>query len=151
MESASAQPFGVGDPIKSWFGLFNLFLEANQIVLAENLHASAVSDIATSRKLLKRQLQLIKSSRSTILATGREVNNLPFESAGLAGARRVDPLQVIPSQTSVTKQERRRAYRRKCSARLRPPSSLSTGICRYSLNASRFGPINPVGCTGSFR
>jgi len=34
--SALAQPFGVGDAIKSWFGLFNLFLEANQIVIAEN-------------------------------------------------------------------------------------------------------------------
>jgi len=46
MESASkqralAQPFDVGDAIKSWFGLF-LFLEANQIVIAENLHASAL-------------------------------------------------------------------------------------------------------------
>jgi hypothetical protein len=34
--SALAQPFGVGKALKSWFGLFNLFLEANQIVLAEN-------------------------------------------------------------------------------------------------------------------
>ena len=55
MESASklsavAQPFGVGDAIKSWFGLFNLFLEANQIVIAENLHALTFSDIATSRE-----------------------------------------------------------------------------------------------------
>ena len=32
-QSALAQPFGVGDAIKSSFGLFNLFLEANQIVL----------------------------------------------------------------------------------------------------------------------
>jgi len=59
MESAStllalAQPFGVRDAIKFWFGLFTLFLEANQIVIAENLHASAFSDIATSRELLKR-------------------------------------------------------------------------------------------------
>jgi len=41
MESASklsalALPFGVEDAIKSWFGLFNYFLEANQIVIAEN-------------------------------------------------------------------------------------------------------------------
>jgi hypothetical protein len=36
--SALAQPFGAGDAIKSWFGLFNLFLEAYQIVIAENLH-----------------------------------------------------------------------------------------------------------------
>jgi len=28
--SALAQPFGIGDAIKSLFGLFNLFLEANQ-------------------------------------------------------------------------------------------------------------------------
>jgi len=39
MESASklsalAQPFGVGDALKFWFGLFNFFLEANQIVIA---------------------------------------------------------------------------------------------------------------------
>jgi len=50
MESASrlsalAQPFRVEDAIKSWFGLFNLFLEADQIVIAENLHASTFSDI----------------------------------------------------------------------------------------------------------
>jgi hypothetical protein len=59
MESASkllalAQPFDVGDTFKSWFGLFNLFLEVNQIVIAENLHASTFSDIATSRELLRR-------------------------------------------------------------------------------------------------
>ena len=41
---------------------------------------------------------------------------MPFESVGLAGARRVDPLRVIPSPTSVTKQERRRAYHRKRSS-----------------------------------
>jgi len=46
------------------------------------------------------------------------VNNLPFELAGLAGARRVNPLKVIQSHTSVTKRERRRAYHRKHSARL---------------------------------
>jgi hypothetical protein len=46
--SALAQPFGVENAIKSWFGLFNLFFEANYIVIAENLHASAFSDIATS-------------------------------------------------------------------------------------------------------
>ena len=99
MESASklsalAQPFDVVDAIKSWFGLFTLFLEANQIVIAENLDASAFSDIATSRELLKRQLQLITSSRSTISASSKEVNNLPL-AAGPAGARRVDPLKVI--------------------------------------------------------
>jgi hypothetical protein len=87
MESASklsalAQPFGVGDAIKSWFGFFNLLLEANQIVLTENLHASAFSDIASSRELLRRQLQLITSSQSSILSSGRELNTLPFESAG---------------------------------------------------------------------
>jgi len=58
MESASnlsalAQPVGVRDAIKSLFGLFNLFLEANQIGIAEILHASAFSDIATSRELLR--------------------------------------------------------------------------------------------------
>jgi len=42
-------------------------------------------------------------------------------AADLAGARRVEPLQVIPSQTSVTKQERRRAYRRNRSPRLKSP------------------------------
>ena len=45
MESASklsalAQPFGVGDAIKYGFGLFDLCLEPNQIVIAENLRAS---------------------------------------------------------------------------------------------------------------
>ena len=59
MESASklsalAQPFGVGNAIKSWFWLFNLLLEANQIVIAENLHTLTFSDIATSRDLLQR-------------------------------------------------------------------------------------------------
>jgi len=33
---------------------------------------------------------------------------LPFESVALAGASRVDPLQVIPSETSVATPERRR-------------------------------------------
>ena len=121
MESASklsalAQPFGVGDAIKSWFGLFNLFLEANQIVIVKKLHASPFSNIATSRELLIRQLQLITSSLSSILSYDKEVNNLPLESAGLAGARRMDPLEVIKSPISLTKQERRCAYRRKRSA-----------------------------------
>jgi len=31
-------------------------------------------------------------------------------AAGLAGARRMDPLQIIKSPVSLTKQERRRAY-----------------------------------------
>ena len=48
----------------------------------------------------------------------REFNHLQFESAGLAGARRVDPLEVIQSHASVIKQELRCAYRHKCSARL---------------------------------
>jgi hypothetical protein len=108
--SALAQPFGVGDALKSWFGLFNLFLEANQIIVAENMHALTFSDIATSRELLRRQLQLITSSRSATLASDREVNNLPLE-AGLAGARRVYPLKVVHSPVSITRQERRRAYR----------------------------------------
>jgi len=104
--SALAEPFGIGDALKSWFGLFNLFLEANWIVIAENLHAVTFSDIATSRELLRRQLQLITSSRSTTLASGREVNNLPLAS-GLPSARRADPLQVIKSPVSLTKHERR--------------------------------------------
>jgi len=115
-----AQPFGVGDALKSWFGLFNLFLLANQIVVAENLHASAFSDIATSRELLRRQLQLIASLRSSILSCDRELNNLPL-AAGLAGARRVDTLGVIQFSKSLIKQERRRAYRRKRSAHLKSP------------------------------
>jgi len=68
---ALAQPFGVGDAIKSWFGLFNLFLEANRIIIAENLHASAFSDIATFQELLRRQLQLIAFSQSSILSLHR--------------------------------------------------------------------------------
>ena len=92
--SALAKLFGVGDALKSWFGLFNLFLGANQIVIAENLHASSFSDIVTSRELLRRQLQLITSSRSPLLASGKEVNNLPL-AAGLAGARRLDPLKLF--------------------------------------------------------
>ena len=69
MESASnlsvfAQPFfGVGDALKSWFGLFNLFLEANQIVISENLHVLTFTFIATSRDFLQRQLHLTTSSR----------------------------------------------------------------------------------------
>ena len=52
MESASklsawAQPFDVGDDLKPWFGLFHLFLEANQIVVAKIFHSSSFSDIAT--------------------------------------------------------------------------------------------------------
>jgi hypothetical protein len=107
--SPFAQPFVVGDAIKSWFGLFNLFLKANQIVVAENLHASAFPDIATSLELLTRQLQLIASLRSSLLSSDRELINLPFESAGLAGARMVDPLEAIQSPISLRKRERRRA------------------------------------------
>ena len=85
MESASklsalALPFGVEDAIKSWFGLFNYFLEANQIVIAENWHASTFSDIASSRELLRLQLQIIISARSAILSSGRNLNNLTFEN-----------------------------------------------------------------------
>jgi len=54
--SVFAQPIGVGDAIKSWFGLYNCFWEANQIVVVENLHASAFSDIATPRELVKRRI-----------------------------------------------------------------------------------------------
>jgi len=67
-------------------------------------------------------IQLIKSLYSSTLFSGRELNNFSFELAGLAGARRVDPLEVIQSSTSLTKQERRRVYRRKCSARRGPPA-----------------------------
>ena len=84
--SALVQPFGVGDALKSWFGSFNFSVEANQIVIVDNLHALTFSDIATSRDLLRRQLQLIISSRSTISAFGTEMNNLPL-AAGLAGEK----------------------------------------------------------------
>ena len=90
------------------------------MVTAENLHALTFSDIVTSRDLLQRQLHLITSSRSTIFASGTEMKHLPL-AAGLAGARRVDPLTVIHSPVSLTKQERRRAYRRKRSARIKSP------------------------------
>ena len=116
-----AQSFGVGGAIKSWFGLFTLFLEASQIAIEEHLHASAFSDIATSRELLRRQLQRIASSRSSILSSDRKLNNLPFEFAGVAAARRVDPLEIMKSSTSLTKEERRRTYRRKRSAHRNPP------------------------------
>ena len=118
--SALAQPFGFGDALKSRFGFFNLFLEANQIVIVKNLHSSTFSDIVLSRDLLQRQLHLITSSRSTTLASVTDMNNLPL-AAGLAGARRVDPLKVIQSPASLTKQERRRAYRRKRKARIKSP------------------------------
>ena len=62
--SASAQTFGARVAIKWWIGFFTLFSEANQIVIVDNLHASAFSDIATSRELLRYQLQLIISPRS---------------------------------------------------------------------------------------
>jgi len=100
--------------------LFNLFLVANQIVIVENLHALTFADIDTSQNLLKRQLQLITSLRSTILASGTKMNNLPL-AVSLAGARRVDPVQVIKSPVSLTKQKRRRAYRRKQSACFKSP------------------------------
>ena len=123
--SAFAQPFVLGDAIKSWF---TIFLEANQIVIAENLHALAFSDIATTRELRQLQLQLISSSRLTILAPGREVNNLPL-AAGLAGTRRGNLLTVIPSQTSVKKQECRRTYRRKRSSCFKSPPFKSGPRC----------------------
>jgi len=113
--SALVQPFGVADAIKSWFGLLNLFLEANQIIVSYNLHALTFSDIATSRELFKHHLQIITPSRSNILSSGT--------------------LEVIPSPKSAIKQEFRRAYRRKRFARdppaveprsITPPSSSFT-------------------------
>jgi len=68
------------------------------------------SDIATSRELRKRRLKLITSSRTSNLYSGRKLNNLTFESVGLAGVRRVDPLEVIQSPVSLTIQLRRHAY-----------------------------------------
>ena len=64
--SALAQPFGVGVAIKFWSRLFNSFLEANQIGFVHASAVSDISDIATSPELLKRQRQLITSSRLTI-------------------------------------------------------------------------------------
>jgi len=98
--------------------LLNFLFEAKQIVIAEKVHVFAFSDIATSRKLLCHQLQLITSSRSSILSPVRELNNLLFESVDLAGARRLDSLELIQSPTKSTKQERRRAYLRKRNTRL---------------------------------
>ena len=54
------------------------------------------------------------------MSFGRELNNLPL-SAGLADARRVDPLKVIQSPISLTKQEHRRAYHRNRFVRLKSP------------------------------
>jgi len=48
------------------------------------------------------------------------MNNLPL-AAGVAGARRIEPLKVIHSPVSLTTQDRRRAYRRKRNARLTSP------------------------------
>jgi len=89
-------------------------LKANQIILADNLHALAFFLIAIMRTLLRHRRQVITSSRSNILFSDREVNNLPFESAGLPGA-------VISSPKWAKKQERRRAYCRKRSARTNSP------------------------------
>jgi len=33
--SALAQPFGVGNALKSWFGFFHPFLDDNQIAIAQ--------------------------------------------------------------------------------------------------------------------
>jgi len=62
------------------------------------------SDIDQSQKLLRCQFQRIASSHSSILSTGRELYNLPVESAGLVGARMVDPLEFIQFHISATKQ-----------------------------------------------
>jgi len=139
MESAStlsalAQPFGVGDAIKSWFELFNLFLEANQIIGAEKLHASAFPEIVKFQELLERQLRVITFSRSLILFTGRELHNFPLDSAGLSGARRVDPLKVIRSLISATHQVCRHAYKRKRIARHGLPAVESRSFNQPSLN-----------------
>ena len=66
-----------------------------KLLLQKNLHALAFSEIVKSRERLGHQLQVVTSSRSSILFTARELHNLPFESSGLAGARRMDPLEVI--------------------------------------------------------
>jgi len=71
-------------------------------------------------KNLNVNFRLFTSSLSTILASGREVNNSPL-AAGVAGARRVDPFEVIQSSVSLTKQQRRRAYDLKRSACIKSP------------------------------
>jgi len=120
--SALALPFGVDYAIKSWFGLLNLFLEeANHIVIAEYIFSSAFCNIAKSRELLSRQFLVITSLRSSILYTGRKLNNLPFESAGLADVRRADPLKVVRFPQSTAKQERIHAYQGKHNERLQFP------------------------------
>ena len=48
------------------------------------------------------------------------MNNLPL-AAGLADARRVDPLKVNKFPVSLIKQDHRRAYRRKQYSRLKSP------------------------------
>jgi len=68
--------------------------------------------LAISRALLGRQLQVITSLPSSILSSGTELHNLPFESVGLAGVRSVDPLEFIQSHISATQQERKRNARR---------------------------------------
>ena len=55
------------------------------------------------------------------MSSDRDLNNLPFESPGLPGAKRVDSLDIIQFPISLTKQERKRAYRRKRFACLKSP------------------------------
>ena len=72
--------------------------------------------------------------------TGRELHNLLLESVGLAGARRVDPLEVIQSLKIAAKQERRRAYCRNRSAR--DPSYHSSNIIFNSFSLLVFPDSN---------
>jgi len=52
-------------------------------------------DIAKSRELVRHQLQVITFLFSSILSSDREMNNLPFELAGPARARRVALLKLF--------------------------------------------------------
>ena len=61
------------------------------------LNVSDFSKIANRENYLDINFRLLNFPHSSISTTGRALHNLPFEPAGLAGARRVDPLKVIES------------------------------------------------------
>ena len=92
-------------------------MEARNIVLEEKLQGVIFTEILTAQLCYYRNSKWFLPLAVIVVLKLIFLNKLLFDSAGSAGAERVDPLKVILNSISISKQERRRAYRRKRNAR----------------------------------
>ena len=87
--------------MKFLFGLFNLFLEANQIGIAENLYAKLFLILLHHESYLDVNFSLLHPRVHQFRSSDRDLNYLPFEKASLAGARWGDLLEIIQFSISL--------------------------------------------------